>query len=61
MMMTIYYNRMTVNLFQIQNSNDNVEDIIKRNIIASRDIPLENRYEEEDEENKKFTIYLNGS
>jgi hypothetical protein len=59
--MTIYYNRMTVNLFQIQNSNDNVEDIIKRNIIASRDIPLENRYEEEDEENKKFTIYLNGS
>lgn len=25
----------------IQNSNDNVEDIIKRNIIESRDIPLE--------------------
>jgi hypothetical protein len=25
----------------IQNSNDNVEDIIKRNIIASQDVPLE--------------------
>jgi hypothetical protein len=25
----------------IQNSNDNVEDIVKRNIIESRDIPLE--------------------
>jgi hypothetical protein len=53
--------RSTETTFNIQNSNDNVEDIIKRNIIASRDIPLESRYEEEDEENKKFTIYLNGS
>jgi exonuclease VII small subunit len=25
----------------IQNSNDNVEDIVKRNIIESQDIPLE--------------------
>lgn len=25
----------------IQNSNDNVEDIVKRNIIDSQDIPLE--------------------